>query len=81
MNSKNTNESKPRERPSFLKKRSKRLLCLRQRMDPGHGLDRGSGGELKVSWFFSSEKNILAFYPFHILRQRKTFHERFGWPP
>jgi hypothetical protein len=29
-------------------------------MDPGHGLDLGSGGErIKVFWFFSSEKNIL----------------------
>jgi hypothetical protein len=48
------------ERPSFLKKRSKRLLFLRQRQDPGHGLDLRSGGVVKVFWFFSSEKNILA---------------------
>jgi len=44
------------EESSFLKKRSKRLLFLRQRNDPGHGLDRGSGGEVKVFCFFSSEK-------------------------
>jgi hypothetical protein len=49
------------EVPSFLKKRSKRLLFLRQRQDSGPILDRGSGGELKVFWFFSSEKNMLAF--------------------
>jgi hypothetical protein len=33
-----------KEESSFLKKRSKRLLFLRQRIDPGHGLDRGPGG-------------------------------------
>jgi hypothetical protein len=54
------------ERPSFLKKRSKRLLFLRQRNDHAlflkrWGLDRGSGGEVKVFWFFSSQKNMLAF--------------------
>jgi hypothetical protein len=32
-------------------------LFLRQRKEPGHGLDLGSGGEAKVFWFFSSEKN------------------------
>jgi hypothetical protein len=47
------------ERSSFLKKRSKRLLRLRQRQHSGHGPDRGSGGGIKVFWFFSSEKNIL----------------------
>jgi hypothetical protein len=46
-------------RPSFLKKRSKRLLLLRQLHVAGHGLDRGSGAEAKVFWFFSSEKNTL----------------------
>jgi hypothetical protein len=30
-------------------------------MDPGHGLDLGSGVEVKVFWFFSSEKNIFFF--------------------
>jgi hypothetical protein len=44
------------EESSFLKKRSKRLLFLRQRHDPGHGLDRGTRGEVKVFCFFSSEK-------------------------
>jgi hypothetical protein len=34
-------------------------LFLRQRQHTGHGRERGSGGELKVFWFFSSEKNIL----------------------
>jgi hypothetical protein len=46
-----------KEESSFLKKRSKRLLILRQRQHTGHGRDLGSGGELKVFWFFSSEKN------------------------
>jgi hypothetical protein len=41
-------------------KEAKRLLFLRQRHDAGHVLYRGSGGEIKVFWFFSSEKNILA---------------------
>jgi hypothetical protein len=45
------------EDSSFLKKRSKRLLFLVLRQDSGHGLERGSGGEIKVFWFFSSEKN------------------------
>jgi hypothetical protein len=31
------------------------------RIDAGHGLDRGTSGDMKVFWFFSSEKNILAF--------------------
>jgi len=48
-----------KEESSFLKKRSKRLLILRQHQDPGHGLDRGSGGEVKVFCFFSSEKKTL----------------------
>jgi hypothetical protein len=41
-------------------KEAKRLLFLRQRQDAGHGLHRGRGGGIKVFWFFSSEKNILA---------------------
>jgi hypothetical protein len=55
---------------SFLKKaearpaRTKRLLGLRQRMDPGIGRRGLSCGESKVFWFFSSEKNFfLAFTP------------------
>jgi hypothetical protein len=35
------------ENCSFLKKRTKRLLFLRRRQDPGHSLDLGSGGDLK----------------------------------
>jgi hypothetical protein len=38
---------------------AKDFYVLRQRHDAGHGLDRGSGGEVKVFWFFSSEKNTL----------------------
>jgi hypothetical protein len=45
---------------SFLKKRTKRLLSLRKRHLTGHGRERGSGGEVKVFWFFSSEKNMLS---------------------
>jgi len=48
--------------PSFLKKRSKRLLFLRKRHDAGHVPDRSASLEVKVFWFFSSEKNILAFF-------------------
>jgi hypothetical protein len=48
-----------KEDSSFLKKRSKRLLFLRPRQDPGHGLDRGCDGEVEVFWFFSSEKNAF----------------------
>jgi hypothetical protein len=36
---------------SFLKKRSKRLLILRQRTAPGLGRRDGSSRELKVFWF------------------------------
>jgi hypothetical protein len=39
-------------------KEAKRLLFLRLHIDPGHGLDRGGGEEIKVFWFSSSEKNI-----------------------
>jgi hypothetical protein len=52
--------SKARQSPSFLKKRSKRLLCFRAADGPCLGLDLGSGGEIKVFWFFSSEKNIVS---------------------
>jgi hypothetical protein len=51
------------EESSFLKKRSKRLLFLRPRQDPGHGRNRGSGGEVKVFCFFSSEKKTLPYRP------------------
>jgi len=45
---------------------AKDFHVLRQRHDAGPFLkrwvpDRGSGGEVKVFWFFSSEKNILPF--------------------
>jgi predicted aspartyl protease len=50
-----------KERPSFLKKRSKRLLFLRPRKHPVHDLDRWSAGRITVFWFFSSKKN--AFLP------------------
>jgi hypothetical protein len=49
-----------KEQSSFSEeKEAKRLLCPVLRHDPGHGLDLGSGGGIKVFWFFSSEKNIL----------------------
>jgi hypothetical protein len=44
---------------SFLKKRTKRLFILRQRTDPGHGRRGATSADVKVFWFFSSEKNIL----------------------
>jgi len=58
-----------KEESSFLKKKAEPALreakdfyFLRQRNDTGHGLDRGSGGEVKVFWFFFSKKNcFLAF--------------------
>jgi hypothetical protein len=43
-----------------LKKTSKGVLFPRRRKLAGHGRERGRGGELKVFWFFSSEKNTLA---------------------
>jgi hypothetical protein len=47
-----------------VKKRSKRLSFLRQRNDAGHGFDHGTAEEIKVFWFFSSEKNILLLLPY-----------------
>jgi hypothetical protein len=44
---------------SFLKKRTKKHLFLRQRHEPGHGPDCESGGDIKVFCFFSSEKKGL----------------------
>jgi hypothetical protein len=59
MDSVDHGQERSKQESSFLKKRSKRLLFRRPRQDPGHGLDLGSGGELKVFWFFSSEKNTF----------------------
>jgi hypothetical protein len=42
-------------------KNQKTFIFWRLRLNPGHGLDLGRGGEVKVFWFFSSEKNMLAF--------------------
>jgi hypothetical protein len=44
-----------------LKKRSKKLLILRRFHLSGHGPDLYAGAGVKVFWFFSSEKNSLAF--------------------
>jgi hypothetical protein len=44
---------------SFLKKRTKRLLHLRRRQRPGHGLPVWQLRETKVFCFFSSEKKIF----------------------
>jgi hypothetical protein len=38
-------------------KEAKRLLFLRLRTDTVCGLDGWRGGDVKVFWFFSSEKN------------------------
>jgi hypothetical protein len=57
-----------KEESSFSEeKEAKRLLFWRSRQDPvpflkRWVLDRGSGGELKVFWFFSSEKNTFLSY-------------------
>jgi hypothetical protein len=64
-------------RPSFLKKRSKRLLFLALRQLSGHGLDLGSGGGIKVFWFFSSEKNVFL----HLLPDQPPFCRMFNGRP
>jgi hypothetical protein len=71
------------ERPSFLKKRSKRLLFLVLRQDPGHGLDRGNGGEIKVFWFFSSEKNTFLplFFRSDVTMKIEVNGRRYGCEP
>jgi hypothetical protein len=43
----------------FEKKRTKKLLFFSRFNLSGHGLDLYAGANLKVFWFFSSEKNIL----------------------
>jgi hypothetical protein len=48
-----------KESSFFEEKEAKRLLFRRPRQVSGHGLNLGSGGEIKVFWFFSSEKNIF----------------------
>jgi len=48
------------ESSSFLKKRTKKLLSLSRFNLSGHGLDVYAGAEIKVFWFFSSEKNSLS---------------------
>jgi len=59
---------KEKEESSFSEeKEAKRLLFLRQRSDPGpflkyRGLDLGSGGEVKVFCFFSSEKKDFLLF-------------------
>jgi hypothetical protein len=45
------------ERTSFLKKRSKRLLRLCQRIDPGLGRKVWSGKQMKISCFFFQERS------------------------
>jgi feruloyl esterase len=54
-----------RQKCSFLKKRTKRLLILRKRRDPGLGRIAASCGEAKVFWFFFSKKNV--FLPVFLL--------------
>jgi hypothetical protein len=46
--------------PSFLKKRSKRLLYFSNFRLSSQGPDSQAGAGTKVSWFVSSDKNILA---------------------
>jgi hypothetical protein len=48
-------------RSSFLKKKSNRLFILPRFHVAGHGLTGCASAEIKVFWFFSSEKNILPF--------------------
>jgi hypothetical protein len=42
-------------------KEAKRLLFSAPRIDRGHGRGVGRAPEIKVFWFFSSEKNIFLF--------------------
>jgi hypothetical protein len=48
---------------SFLKKRSKKLLCFGSLPLGGHGRNLAAGAEKKVFWFFSSEKNTFPSNP------------------
>jgi hypothetical protein len=47
-----------------LKKRTKKLLFSPQLRLVGHGQPGAAPQEIKVFWFFSSEKNILDFSDF-----------------
>jgi hypothetical protein len=49
-------------RPSFLKKRSKRLLFSRRSHDPGHGPDLSASAEIKVFLllFLQKKKALLS---------------------
>jgi len=53
-------------------KEAKRLLFRRSLIDSGHGIDLGSGGEIKVFCFFSSEKKD--FFHFGAVLPRGTSH-------
>jgi hypothetical protein len=57
-------------------KEAKRLLFLRTRIDARQCLDRGSGGEIKVFCFFSSEKKC--FFQFGAVETPPTPHKRAG---
>jgi hypothetical protein len=52
-----------RRKPSFSEeKEAKKLLSLRPHEDRGLGRkSRGSPQDIKVFWFFSSEKNFLPY--------------------
>jgi len=50
------------ERPSFLKKRSKRPLFLCNSTLAGPGRHLAASADAKVFWFFFSKKNILPFF-------------------
>ncbi len=56
-------------RPSFLKKRSKRLLFPRNSPSACHARQRAASAELKVFWFFFSKKNILPYFLLFFCRQ------------
>jgi hypothetical protein len=50
------------ERTSFLKKRSKKLLCLRHAASWYRCFQAGRNRRIKVFCFFSSEKKILPYF-------------------
>jgi hypothetical protein len=63
-----------KEESSFSEeKEAKRLLFLRHFYDRGHGRDVAAAPEIKVFWFFSSEKNsLLAVAPHRPSAMRAT---------